>query len=73
MDDPEFDKRARARELAALFEERGDAVGWFEALYTESAGNNELIPWADLEPNRFFRTWAENTGLTGGGRRALVV
>ena len=71
--EPEFDRRARTRELQAEFAERGDVMGWFEALYKESGGDNELIPWADLEPNRFFRTWAESTGLEGDGRSALVI
>lgn len=73
MEKADLDKRARARELAAQFDAQGDRLGWFEALYKESAGDNELVPWADLEPNRFFRTWAEQTGLAGDGRKALVV
>lgn len=73
MDDREYDKRARTRELAAEFAERGDAFGWFDALYKEAAGDNEKIPWADLEPNRFFVAWAEKAGLKGNGRKALVV
>ena len=73
MEEIEFDHRARTREIQAEFAERGDFLGWFEALYKESGGDNELIPWADLEPNRFFRTWAESTGLQGNGRKALVV
>ena len=67
------EKRARARALAAQFAENGDATGWFDALYKEAAGDNENIPWADLEPNRFFREWAEKSGLKGNGRKALVV
>jgi SAM-dependent methyltransferase len=66
-------RRARARELAAEFAERGDAMGWFDAFYKEAGGDNHEIPWADLEPNRFFRTWAEDVGLKGGGRKALIV
>ena len=73
MEKPEYDKRARTRELASEFAERGDALGWFDALYKEAAGDNEKIPWADLEPNRFFREWAEKIGLKGGRRKALVV
>ncbi len=69
----EFDRKARTREIQAEFAERGDPTGWFEALYKEAAGNNELIPWADLEPNHYFKTWAEKTGLKGDGRTALVV
>jgi SAM-dependent methyltransferase len=68
-----FDKRARARELADKFAEGGDPTGWFDELYKEAAGDNEKIPWADLEPNRFFKAWAEKSGLRGDGSRALVV
>jgi SAM-dependent methyltransferase len=66
-------ERERARQLAEQFAERGDATGWFDELYKEAAGDNEKIPWADLEPNRFLRAWAEGTGLEGRGRKALVV
>ncbi len=67
------EKRKRVRELQAEFAERGDVLGWFEALYKKAAGDNDVIPWADLEPNKYFKAWAEATGLKGGGRRALVV
>lgn len=73
MSDPIEERRARARELATEFAERGDSFGWFDAFYKEAAGDNEQIPWADLEPNKFFRTWAEDVGLQGSGRKALVV
>ena len=73
MELPEFDKRARTRQLAAEFIERGDPLGWFDALYKESGGDTEKIPWADMEPNRFFKHWAESARLKGEGRKALVV
>ena len=73
MSDPIEERRARARELAEQFAERGDNLGWFDEFYKEAAGDNEQIPWADLEPNRFFRTWAEGVELKGEGRKALVV
>src|SRR5215813_2366820 len=73
MDNDIEEKRAHVRELAAEYLERGDLTGWFDALYREANGNNEHIPWADLEPNRFFKAWAEVNGLTGDGRKALVV
>jgi uncharacterized UPF0146 family protein len=66
-------KRAYIRKLAAEFAEKGDAVGWFDALYKEAAGDTEIIPWADLEPNPFFKQWAEKIGLKGNGRKAIVV
>lgn len=67
------ERRERLRALAAEFEARGDTLGWFEAFYKESAGDIDQIPWADLEPNCYFRAWAESTGLKGDGRKALVV
>ena len=67
------DPRERTREIAAEFADRGDATGWFDALYKEAAGDNEKIPWADLEPNKYFRAWAQGAGLEGNGRKALVV
>ncbi len=66
-------KREHVRRLQEEFAARGDVTGWFEALYREAAGDNEMIPWADLEPNSYFRQWAEDNGLTGNGRTALVV
>ncbi len=65
--------RERVREIASEHYRRGDVTGWFEALYAEADGDNSIIPWADLEPNRFFKAWAESTGLKGDGRSALVV
>ncbi len=73
METPEFDVRENARKLAAEYALRGDAFGWFEALYKEADGDTEHISWADLEPNKFFRAWAESSGLSGDGRTALVV
>jgi SAM-dependent methyltransferase len=73
MDEQKEKARERTKEIASEFGERGDALGWFEALYSESAGDTTKIPWADLEPNKYLTTWAEQTGLRGDGRKALVV
>ena len=67
------DARERTKQIQAEYAERSDAVGWFEALYKEAAGDSEKIPWADLEPNKFLRRWAEKTNLRGNDRNALVV
>lgn len=67
------DARERTKEIQSKFAEKGDALGWFEALYKEASGDNEKIPWADLEPNKFLRAWAEKTNLEGNNRSALVV
>lgn len=66
-------RRERVRDIASEYYKRGDVLGWFEALYREAGGDIEVIPWADLEPNRYFRTWAESTNLKGCARTALVV
>lgn len=73
MEEPEFDAKENARRIAARFAARGDAVGWFDALYKEAAGDTEHISWADLEPNEFFRRRAEKKNLRGKGRSALVI
>lgn len=65
--------RARTKEIAAEFHAKNDPTGWFEALYSEAAGDNGKIPWADLVPNRFFVGFAERTELNGDGKTALVV
>ena len=73
MKTEEQDPRERTKEIASEYLERGDALGWFDALYREAAGNNEKIPWADLAPNRFLVEFASKIGLHGDGRKALVV
>ena len=73
MSEEESDVREHTKKLAAAFLEKGDATGWFDALYKEAEGNNEKIPWADLEPNKFLVSFAEKTNLQGNGRKALVV
>jgi SAM-dependent methyltransferase len=79
MKTPESEKqeldtvREHTKELAAEFLEKGDATGWFDALYAEAEGNHEHIPWADLEPNKYLVRFAEKTNLQGDGRKALVV
>jgi SAM-dependent methyltransferase len=46
---------------------------WFERLYVQAEGGGEPVPW-DLEaPHYLLEGWAKERGLTGEGRRALVV
>jgi SAM-dependent methyltransferase len=65
--------RERIRKIAGEYAERGDRLGWFDEVYRQAGGDTETIPWADLEPNRFFKAWAERHQLKGDGRKALVV
>ncbi len=65
--------RENAKRIAQEYLEDGDATGWFDALYSEAAGDYEQIPWADLEPNKFLVEWAESVDLKGENRGALVI
>ncbi len=67
------DARERIREIQSEYAKKGDALGWFEALYKDANGDNERIPWADLKPNKFLVRYAEDTNLRGENRTALVV
>lgn len=67
------DARERTKEIQTEYAENGDALGWFDALYQEANGDNGKIPWADLEPNKYLRRFAEQTRLRGNNRNALVV
>lgn len=53
--------------------ERGDALGWFEALYAAASGDTGIIPWADLAPNPNLVEWLDKKGITGAGKKALTV
>jgi SAM-dependent methyltransferase len=65
--------RARARQLAREFAQRGDATGWFEQLYIQAQGNSQAIHWADLAVNPNLLGWLDSRNMQGKGKRALVV
>jgi hypothetical protein len=65
--------RTHARQLAKEFLDKGDAIGWFEPLYTHADGNEQLLPWADLIVNPHLQTWLVRKNLSGKGRKALVI
>ncbi len=73
MTDEEKELRERTAAFAREHVGRGDATAWFEELYKQADGNTDLIPWADLEPNRFFVEWDKTARIKGEGRKALVV
>ncbi|MDT4913500.1 MAG: hypothetical protein QOC66_2628 [Pseudonocardiales bacterium] len=58
--------RLSAQSLAA-----GDPTGWFERLYAEAEHGGAFVPWDRGSPNAMLVEWA--AGLTGEGRRAIVV
>jgi len=57
------------RALATSHLERGDALGWFEALYAAAEGDPDLVPWADLEP----MPWLAERLKHASPRSAMVV
>lgn len=65
--------RTRARQLAHEFLQRGDATGWFEALYAQAEGEAEAIQWADLVVNPNLLGWLTHHNVVGNGRKALVI
>lgn len=70
---PTDEARERVEEIAREFYAKGDATGWFDALYKEADGDPQKIPWADLEPNPNFVRWLENHKLDGAGKTAIVI
>lgn len=65
--------REEMRRLAQESIERGDATGWFEALYRRASGSWDRVPWADLVANPFLVEWLASPAARSGGRRCLVV
>jgi len=67
-------KRDAMRRLARESIARGDAVGWFEALYQSVNGRWDQISWADLMPNPYLVEWlASDRVRQRAGATALVV
>jgi SAM-dependent methyltransferase len=50
-----------------------DPTGWFERLYAAVEQGETSVPWDRGGPNPVLVRWAEERGLDGTGRRALVV
>jgi len=67
------DKRKIAREIARAHLERGDALGWFEALYQAADGDANIIPWADQHPNPSLIHWLDKERISGSGKTALKI
>jgi SAM-dependent methyltransferase len=65
--------RRRVREIAAEHLKRGDALGWFDAVYAEANGDPARIPWADLVANPELVAWLDHHEIKGETKRALVV
>ncbi len=66
-----FMSRQFARKLAKEYIDRGDALGWFEALY--AGGDVSKIPWADQKVNPNLEEWLDKKRIQGQGKKALKV
>lgn len=67
---------ARDRDATRLSRESlaaGDPTGWFERLYAEAQTGEAIVPWDRAAPHPLLVEWAQQRGLAGAGRRALVV
>jgi SAM-dependent methyltransferase len=67
------EKRKIAREIARTHLDRGDALGWFEALYRAANGDAGIVPWADQQPNPGLIDWLDKERIFGGGKKALKI
>ncbi|MEV4617732.1 class I SAM-dependent methyltransferase [Asanoa sp. NPDC049573] len=68
-----MDAEAFTRELANQAIAEGDATAWFERLYSAAANGEAIVPWDREAPHALLAEWAARSGVTGAGRRALVV
>lgn len=58
------------RRIAAEALSAGDPTGWFDRVYASGPATN---PWDLRNPQRLVTEWAAEHGVTGDGRRAIVV
>ncbi|MDB4995679.1 MAG: class SAM-dependent methyltransferase [Myxococcaceae bacterium] len=71
--------RSKAREIALEHLKKGDALGWFDAIYEAAEGDEKSVPWADLVPNPALVAWLDGPlapkpqASDGTPKRALVV
>jgi 2-polyprenyl-3-methyl-5-hydroxy-6-metoxy-1,4-benzoquinol methylase len=65
--------RTRARELAAEFNQKGDPIGWFEALYREAEAGKSTVPWANYRPNPHLLSFWNLHRQQTTGENALTI
>jgi hypothetical protein len=62
-----------ARRLSGESRAAGDPTGWFERLYAAARDGQVEVPWDRGQPHPALVSWAQERGLDGAGRRAVVV
>ncbi|MCP5443968.1 MAG: class I SAM-dependent methyltransferase [Chromatiaceae bacterium] len=61
------------RDWVKSYQERGDPLGWFEALYKGARGDHTKVFWADLQPNPYLLDWMMKHEANAAGKRAIAV
>jgi SAM-dependent methyltransferase len=64
--------RKKARRLAQAYIDRGDPMGWFEALYVTAKGDPSRISWADLAANPNLVEWLDGHPVDGRRRTVTI-
>lgn len=72
MEQARHEARERARELARVALSRGDALAWFEQLYSEASGDVARIPWADPAGHPLLIDWLAGAPPPPRGHAAVV-
>ena len=67
------EQRKKARQLANEAVADGRPLDWFEELYSQVAGDESGIPWADMCVNPNLATWLEDRCGSVTRQSALVV
>jgi SAM-dependent methyltransferase len=63
----------RGDELAAEAIAEGRPTAWFDRLYAEGVAGTTEMPWDRDGPHPLLLAWTQEHGVTGEGRRAVVV
>jgi SAM-dependent methyltransferase len=63
--------RARPRAPGSLSAEADRA--WFERLYAAADSGDAELPWDKGAPHQLLERWVRDRGISGDGRRAMVV
>ncbi|MEU8395633.1 class I SAM-dependent methyltransferase [Nonomuraea sp. NPDC048892] len=61
------DAEADAIRLAGESLAAGDATGWFERLYAESATGDAIVPWDSRSPHHLLTEWGDQQFAAPGG------
>ena len=67
------DWETQADRLASQSIADGNPTGWFDRLYAAGASGAVAMPWNREVPHPLLSPWAATQGLTGAGKRAVVV